>query len=209
MPKNIVTDLITDQETAFARLVLSGTMTDRQAAEAAGLNPDTAAYSKTKPRVRAYMLEHSAAVREKLVDQEAEALRKRNIGRDKILVRLWELAHLGPEATKGSIAGQIKAMSMIVAIEGLILNCRLPQAAAQPAATPLSREAPPASPPAPFPEPPPLRPLLRPNQPRVAHPFTPIPLSRVPAATDDSFEDLLCQAGLTPPISPEKAFSSR
>ena len=50
MPKSQVSDLITDQEITFADLVLSGTMTDRQAAEAAGLNPDTAAYTKAKPR---------------------------------------------------------------------------------------------------------------------------------------------------------------
>ena len=56
MPKNKVTDLITDQEMAFAHLVLSGTMNDRR-----------------------------AAVREKLVDQEAEGLRKLNVGRDQIL----------------------------------------------------------------------------------------------------------------------------
>ena len=68
MPKNIVDDLITDQEIVFAHGVMSGTMTDRQAAEAAGLNPDTAAYTKSKPRVRAYMQEHRAAVAAKLVD---------------------------------------------------------------------------------------------------------------------------------------------
>jgi hypothetical protein len=49
MPKNTVTDPITDQEMAFAHLVLSGTMNDRQAAEAAGLNPDTAAYTNPSP----------------------------------------------------------------------------------------------------------------------------------------------------------------
>jgi hypothetical protein len=37
MPKNQVSDLVTDQEIAFALLVLSGTMTDRQAAEAVDL----------------------------------------------------------------------------------------------------------------------------------------------------------------------------
>jgi hypothetical protein len=63
MPKNKVSDPITDQEIAFVRLVLSGAMTDRRAAEAVGLNPDSAAYTKSKPRVRAYMLEHRAAVR--------------------------------------------------------------------------------------------------------------------------------------------------
>jgi hypothetical protein len=38
MPKNTVTDPITDQEMAFARLILSGTMNDRRAAEAVGLD---------------------------------------------------------------------------------------------------------------------------------------------------------------------------
>ncbi len=70
MPKNKVSDCITDQEMAFARLVLSGAMTDRQAAEAAGLNPDSAAYTKSKPHVRAYMLEHRAAVVQQLVQKE-------------------------------------------------------------------------------------------------------------------------------------------
>ena len=49
MPKNKISDPITDQEIAFARLILSGAMTDRQAAEAVGLNPDSAAYTKSKP----------------------------------------------------------------------------------------------------------------------------------------------------------------
>jgi hypothetical protein len=73
----------------------------------------------------ACMIEHRAAVKERLVDQEAdlsrravEGLRKLNLGRDQILARLWELATLSNEATRGIIAGQIKALSMIVAIEG-------------------------------------------------------------------------------------------
>jgi hypothetical protein len=134
MPKNTVTDPITDQEIAFARLILSGTMNDRRAAEAVGLNPETAAYTKAKPRVRDYMIEHRAAVNEKLVDQEADGLRKLNLGRDQILTRLWELATLSHEATRGTIAGQIKALSMIVAIEGLVPDRRLSSSAAQPAA---------------------------------------------------------------------------
>jgi hypothetical protein len=39
MPKNKASDPITDQEMAFARLLLSGAMTDRRAAETVGLNP--------------------------------------------------------------------------------------------------------------------------------------------------------------------------
>jgi hypothetical protein len=140
MPKNTVTDPITDQEMAFAHLVLSGTMTDRQAAEAVGLNPDTAAYTKSKPRVRDYMIEHRAAVKEKLVDQEADRLRKLNLGRDQVLARLWELANLSHEVTRGSIAGQIKALTMIVAIEGLIPDRRSSPAETQPKAPPVNAE---------------------------------------------------------------------
>jgi hypothetical protein len=137
MPKNTVTDPITDQEMAYALLIMSGTMTDRRAAEAVGLNPETAAYTKAKPRVRAYMLEHRAAVRERLVDQEADGLRKLNFGRDQILNRLWELATLSHEATRGSIAGQMKALAMIAAIEGLIPDRRLSPSRTQPAAPPV------------------------------------------------------------------------
>jgi hypothetical protein len=140
MPKDTVSDPITDQEMAFAHLVLSGTMNDRRAAEAVGLNPDTAAYTKAKPRVRDYMTEHrAAAVSERLVDQEAEGLRQLNFGRDQILTRLWELATLPSEATRGSIAGQIKALSMIVAIEGLIAGRHSPPQN-QPAASPVKAQ---------------------------------------------------------------------
>jgi hypothetical protein len=131
LPKNPVTDLITDQEMAFARLILAGTMTDRQAAEAAGLNPDTAAYTKAKPRVREYMLEHRAAVQQRLLRQEEDLAwraederRRQSISRDRVLARLWEIANLSPEVTRNSISGQVKALSMIVAMEGLIPDHR-------------------------------------------------------------------------------------
>ena len=136
MPKNKVSDPITDQEMAFAHLVLSGTMTDRRAAEAVGLNPESAAYTKSKPRVRAYMAEHRAALREKLVLEESEGLRRLNVGRDKVLERLWELATLPPDVTRGNINGQLKAVAMFAAMGGLF-----PVA---PAAQP---EQPPAPPP--------------------------------------------------------------
>jgi hypothetical protein len=124
MPKNKVNDPITDQEIAFARLVLSGAMTDRHAAEAVGLNPDSAAYTKSKPRVRAYMLEHRAAVQQQLVQQEAEGLHRLNLDREQVLARLWEIANLSPDMTRGSITGQVKAISMIVAMQNLIPDRR-------------------------------------------------------------------------------------
>ncbi len=140
MPKNNVSDPITDQEIAFARLVLAGTMTDRRAAEAVGLHPDSAAYTKSKPRVRAYMLEHRAAVQQQLVDQDTDRLHRLNLGREQVLGRLWELANLGPEMTRCSITGQVKALSMIIAIEGLIPDRRAASAQNKPAPPPITAQ---------------------------------------------------------------------
>ncbi len=136
MPKNEVSDLITDQEIAFVHLIFSGTMTDQRAAAAVGLNPNTAAYIKSKPCVRAYMLEHRALMQQQLVEQQTEGLRPLNPGREQVLGRLWELANLSSEMTRGSITGQVKAMSMIVAIEGLIPDRRAGSAEKNPAPPP-------------------------------------------------------------------------
>ena len=53
-----------------------------------------------------------------------EEQRRLNLGREQVLARLWEIANLSPEMTRGSITGQVKALSMIVAIEGLIPDRR-------------------------------------------------------------------------------------
>jgi hypothetical protein len=118
MPQNTSNDPITDQEIAFVHLVLAGTMTDPQAAEAAGLNPDTAAYTKSRPRVRAYMLE------QQLIEQDTEELRRFNLSRERVLARLWQIADLAPEITRNGMSAQVKALSLIVAIEGLIPDRR-------------------------------------------------------------------------------------
>ena len=157
------------------------------------------------------MTEHRAAVRKKLVDEEANRQRNLNLGRDRILTRLWELAALSSEATRGSIAGQIKALSMISAIEGFIPSAtkndrRLSPSATQPVATPRNaqiddsgwrpKDQPaaaeqPADPPASAPAEP-LAPRV--PQPPLAHdagqlnPFViPQPRNRVPAPTTSFF----------------------
>jgi hypothetical protein len=66
------------------------------------------------------MLEHRAAVQQQLVQQEAEGLHRLNLGREQVLARLWEIANLSPEMTRGSITGQVKALSMIVAMQNFI-----------------------------------------------------------------------------------------
>lgn len=124
MPRKKVTDPITDRETTFARLVMSGTMTDGQAAETAGLNPDSAAYTKSKPRVRAYMQEHHAAVEQQLIGEDVDGQLRLKQTRDRILARLWEIADRDFEQTRGSASAQLKALALIAAIEGLIPNRR-------------------------------------------------------------------------------------
>src|ERR1700677_2657119 len=93
--------------------------------------------SHSKPHVRAYMLEHRAAVEQQLVQQEAdlsrlprlprqavgqavEGLRRLSLDREKVLDRLWEIANLSPDMTRGSIHGQVKALSMIIAMQNFI-----------------------------------------------------------------------------------------
>ena len=146
MPKNKVSDPITDQEMAFAHLVLSGGMTDRQAAEAVGLNPDSAAYTKSKPHVRDYMLQHRAAVQQQLVQQEADGLLRLNLDRERVLARLWEIADLSPEMTRNSVSGQVKALSIIVAMQNLIPDRR----AVDRLAIPSEKKSPLAHPPNPY-----------------------------------------------------------
>ena len=68
-------------------------------------------------------------------DREVAFAGTLHIGRDQILARLWYLANLNPEATRSSISGQVKAVAMIIAIEGLIPDRRLPLA--QPASPPV------------------------------------------------------------------------
>ncbi len=135
MPKNEVNDAITDQEIAFAHLVLSGAMTDRRAAEAVGLNPDSAASTKAKPRVCAYMLQHRTAVQ-----QQLEGLRHFNLDREQVLARLWQIANLGPEMTRGSVTGQVKSLSIIVAMEDLIPDRRAASSEKKSAPAPVNAE---------------------------------------------------------------------
>ena len=202
MPKNTVNDPITDQEIAFAHLVLSGTMTDRQAAEAAGLNPDTAAYTKSKPRVQAYMLEHRAALQQQLLAQQAEELRQLNLARERVLARLWEIANLSSEMTRGSITGQVKAIQMIVAIEGLIPDRRAGSAKRSSVPAPIEPQPSPVlaqqedDPIVPEPNPVPkpgadLPPHPVPSQPTFTGRFTPpeVPQPYVPAFNPFSIEE--------------------
>jgi hypothetical protein len=66
------------------------------------------------------MLEHRAAVQQQLVQQEAEGLRRLSLDREQVLGRLWEIANMSPEMTRNSITGQIKALSLIIAMQNLI-----------------------------------------------------------------------------------------
>jgi hypothetical protein len=63
-------------------------------------------------------------VQQQLVQQEAEGLHRLNLDREKVLDRLWEIANLSPEMTRGSVSAQVKALAMIVAIEDLIPDRR-------------------------------------------------------------------------------------
>ena len=113
MPKGPVETPITDQEIAFAHLVLAGELTDREAAEAVRISPHQAAYVKAKPRVKEYMDQHRASVRAGLVQHEVEALAEFNIGREQILAKWWEFANIDPAKTGYNTTSQSKALDCL------------------------------------------------------------------------------------------------
>ena len=80
------------------------------------------------------------------VSHDTTEPRRFTVTRDQLLIRLWEIAAIGPEVTRGSLAGQIKALSMIVAIEGLIPDRRAASAWNQPAPPPAPLEEPTSNP---------------------------------------------------------------
>jgi hypothetical protein len=53
-----------------------------------------------------------------------EELHRLNLDREKVLDRLWEIANLSPDMTRGSITGQVKALAMIIAMENFIPDRR-------------------------------------------------------------------------------------
>src|ERR1700677_5045473 len=65
-----------------------------------------------------------ATVQQQLVEQDTRELPRFNVGRDQVLRRLWEIANMDPEMTRSSMSAQVKAISMIVAIESLIPDRR-------------------------------------------------------------------------------------
>ena len=68
--------------------------------------------------------EVSNLITEQVLDQETERQRRKDLRREQVLDRLWEISKMSPEMTRGSITGQVKALAMIVAIEGLIPDRR-------------------------------------------------------------------------------------
>ena len=88
-------------------------MTDREAAERAGIDPGRAAYVKAKPRVKEYMEQHRASVRAGLVQHEVEALAEFNISREKLLAKYLEFVNIDPKLTGYNTSGQTKALDSL------------------------------------------------------------------------------------------------
>ena len=61
-----------------------------------------------------------------------------NLSRGRVLARLWEIANLDPEKTRNGMSAQVKALSMIIAIEGLIPDRRAVAAQSKPAPAPVN-----------------------------------------------------------------------
>jgi hypothetical protein len=78
----------------------------------------------------------TAEVQQKLVEQDTGDFRPYSVGRVRVLIRLWEIANMAPERTRNGMSAQVKAISLIIAIEGLIPDRRLASAKNEPASPP-------------------------------------------------------------------------
>ena len=72
------------------------------------------------------------------IEQDSEELHRFNLSRGRVLARLWEIADLAPEQTRNGMSAQVKALSMIIAIEGLIPDRRSVAAQSKPAPPPVN-----------------------------------------------------------------------
>jgi hypothetical protein len=120
MPKGPVETPITDQEMAYAHLVMAGTMTDREAAKMVGIDPGRAAYVKAKPKVKEYMEQHRASVTAAIVQHESDVLVEFNIGREQIMAQYWHLSRLPATDTNGNITGQVRALDSLREMLGFV-----------------------------------------------------------------------------------------
>jgi hypothetical protein len=77
---------------------------------------------------------------QQLVEQDIDEESRLKQSRKRVLTRLWEIADLDPQMTRGSMSSQVKALSMIVAIEGLIPDRRAASAQNKPAPPPVKAE---------------------------------------------------------------------
>jgi hypothetical protein len=79
-------------------------------------------------------------VTEPITDQEIAVARLVHPDRQQILNRLWEIANLSPDLTRGSVTGQVKALSLIIAMENFIPDRRAVSAEKKSAPAPVNAQ---------------------------------------------------------------------
>ena len=125
---------ITEKEVLFCHLVLKGvvdpkaTQIDRIEAAGAkvGFSPTNAAHIYNRKPVQAYLATYRERLLTEMVRNEVRELKRAGYTREDVLTILHDLAHVGPEKTKGSIAGQVAAAVAMSNIMGLVVAPRDP-----------------------------------------------------------------------------------
>ena len=97
MPKNQVSDLITDQEITFARLILSGTMTDRAAAKPRASTPTPPPTPNPNPASAPTCSSTALPSSNNSSSKKLKEQHRQNLNRERVLARLWEIADLAPK----------------------------------------------------------------------------------------------------------------
>jgi hypothetical protein len=118
---------ISEQEMAFCHLLITRNAknrTEAQCAEMAGFPPKSANVLKRKPRIQQYLMIYQTQFAAMMAQQEVDKMLALDIDRSALVRKLWMLANITPERTRGTITGQVDAIEQIAGMLGYQIEPR-------------------------------------------------------------------------------------
>jgi len=114
--------ILTEQEKTFIHLSMA--TGEEKAAATLGLQPDAVAKLKKSKPVQDYLKQYRHHFLREMARYELNRITRLPVSREDVVGRLLALALTPPEETKGTIDGQVEALSTISEILGLKFTAR-------------------------------------------------------------------------------------
>lgn len=114
--------ILTEQEKTFIHLSMK--LGEEKAASTLGLKPDDVAKLKKSKPVQDYLKQYRHHFLREMARYELNRITQLPVSREDVVARLLALSLTPPEETKGTINGQVEALSTISEILGLKFTAR-------------------------------------------------------------------------------------